>query len=89
MANNKAVNIGLFMAQHLQKVAKADKGEIIIGGLITAITSYLGYDDMLADLPLVPGRIIIGIDACVHFRMIKLVAKGFMLLINGPFVNAK
>lgn len=49
MVHNFNINTGAFLAKHMDSVATATSGDIMIGGLIILITLHLGHN--LNDLP--------------------------------------
>jgi len=48
MLNNYNLDYGSFLARHLEKVGKADRGHIVVGGLITPIARHVGLNLRLA-----------------------------------------
>lgn len=63
ITNQFAVNSGSFLARQFDKVAKASKGNIVIGGLITPIAISLGYTNDIFKLSQVQGHT--RIDSCI------------------------
>lgn len=88
MLNNQTINTGFYLAHQLHKVAEADNGDIVVGGLITSIAYNLNLGPDVEKLKVVPGKMKINIDVCTNKQMIKSIpiASGrvnFCLLVFG------
>ncbi|XP_012568789.1 uncharacterized protein [Cicer arietinum] len=82
ITNQFAVNSGSFLARQFDKVAKASKGDIVIGGLITPIAISLGYTNDIFKLSQVQGHTRIDLDSCIAMKLITKLHDTYHLLLH-------
>lgn len=72
------------MVKHLEKVAKATKRDIVVGGLITSLSKDLGYDSELRRLHHMPRNSVFDIETCLsHIIIAKVGHNTYVLLIKN------
>lgn len=70
MIENFDIDTGAYLARQFERVAKASKGGIVIGGLITPIAIALNYANQISELAELQGNTRIDLEACLAIKMI-------------------
>lgn len=66
--NNFRINMGYYLTKHLNKVAKATKGAIVLDEFVTLIALALSVDPASLSQPL--GSAQLDIESCITIKMI-------------------
>jgi len=72
MISETPVNVAAFVAAHLSKVGKAVSGDICVGGIITQIATFLGYDPVEQQHAPVAGMTKLDILALINQLVIQM-----------------
>ena len=83
------VNTASFMMAHLEKVARATKGDIVVGGITNTLVEVLGYDREFRRLEVTVNNIGLDIFVCLsQILNTKFIPNTYMLTIrNTPQQN--
>lgn len=78
------VNTASFMMAHLEIVAKATRGDIIVGGIVNTLVEVLGYDRELRRLEVTVNNIELDIFVCLSQNLnTKFIPNTYMLTIRN------
>ena len=77
IANTIPVNVAAFAANHLGKVGRAAAAGISVGGMITQIARYFGYDLAALNEAPIAGMTKLDMSALVNQGMIQIQGKHF------------
>ncbi|MCI33237.1 DNA (cytosine-5)-methyltransferase DRM2-like [Trifolium medium] len=73
----------------MQTIAKAKKGAIVIGGLITSLASSLGLDTQIATLDPLPDSTSLDLNPCLAQKLVKLISGNkYYLMIRNQIVRS-
>lgn len=88
MANRVAMSVSSFAADYLGCVWRAAQGRISIGGIITPIAQYFGYDPTVLNETPIAGKSKLDMNALVQQGMISQVSDYYALMSSGQFIMA-